>query len=86
MKGLLFVDFKIYKCILTVEDTGFRAILRSNDKNHYNQDNRDMITKQEPVQPKLWSRFHGLLSFERLLAASFAGFPVFFISNSPSGS
>ena len=40
MKGLLFVDFKIYKAYFN-SNTGFRAILRSNDKNHYKQGDRD---------------------------------------------
>ena len=40
MKGLLFVDFKIYKVYFN-SNTGFRAILRSNDKNHYKQGDRD---------------------------------------------
>ena len=40
MKGLLFVDFKIYKVYFD-SNTGFRAILRSNDKNHYKQGDRD---------------------------------------------
>jgi len=32
---------KYTKYILTVENTEFRAILRSNDKNHYKQGDRD---------------------------------------------